>query len=132
MRRTTSAPGVYLLSLFPSSFQKSRALLPRLLKRYFLLFTAFLISGLIHAAGSYKVIRALGLPRSDGGEIGYFLLQGLAIMAEDIVLWALRVGCQTGAPSRKRRVLEYISVIPFNIWACVRFKAVPFATVYEI
>ena len=132
MRRTTSAPGVYLLSLLPSSFQNSRALLPRLLKRYFLLFAAFVVSGLIHAAGSYNVTRALGIPRSDGGEIGYFLLQGFAIMAEDIVLWALRVDCQTGAPSRKRRVLGYISVIPFYIWARVRFKAVPLAAAHGI
>ena len=132
MRRTTSAPGVYLLSLLPSSFQKSRALLPRLLKRYFLLFAAFLVSGLIHAAGSYNVTRALGLPRSDGGEIGYFLLQGFAIMAEDFVLWALRVDCRTGAPSRTRRVLGYISVILCYIFARVKFKAVPLAAAHGI
>lgn len=132
MRRTTSAPGVYVLSLLPLSFQKSRALLPRLLKRYFLLFAAFLVSGLIYAGGNHNVTRALGLPRSNGGEVGYFLLQGFAIMTEDLVLWALRVDCRTGAPSRKWRVLGYISVAVFYVFTRVRFKAVPLAAVHGI
>lgn len=132
MRRTTSIPGVYLLSLLPLSFQKSRALLPRLLKRYFLLFAAFFVSGLIHAAGSYNVTRALGLPLSDGGEIGYFLLQGFAIMVEDFVLWALRVDCRTGAPSRAWRILGYLSTITFYILTRVKFKAIPLAAAHGI
>ena len=132
MRRTTSVPGVYVLSLLPLSFQTSRALFPRLLKRYFLLFAAFLVSGLIHAGGSYNVTRALGLPRSDGGEVGYFWLQGFAIMTEDLVLWALRVDCRTGAPSQKRRVLGYMSVAVFYIFTRVRFKAVPLAAAHGI
>ena len=131
MRRMTSAPGAFLLSLFHLSFQKSRTLLPRLLKRYFLLFAAFSVSGLIHAAGSYNVTRGLGLPPSDGGEIGYFLIQGFAIMVEDFVLWALRVDCQT-EPCRKRRVLGYSCVVPFYIFTRVKFKAVPLAAVHGI
>ena len=106
MRRTTSASGVYLLSLLPLSFQKSRTLLPQLLKRYFLLYAAILVSGLIHAAGSYNVTRALGLPRSDGGEIVYFVLQGFAIMVEDFVLWALKIDSRTESRSKTWRVLD--------------------------
>ena len=132
MRRTTSAPGVFLLSLLPFSFQKSRALLPRLLKRYFLIFSAFLVSGLIHAAGSYNVTRAMGLPLSDGGEIGYFLLQGFAIMVEDLVLWALRVDCRSGASSRKWRLLGYVATAYFYILTRVKFKAVPLAAAHGI
>lgn len=132
MRRTTSVPGVFLLSLLPLSFQKSRALLPRLLKRYFLLFAAFFVSGLIHAAGSYNVTRTLGLPHSDGGEIGYFLLQGVAIMVEDFVLWVLRVDFRTGPPSRTRRILGYSSLISFYILTRVKFKAVSLAAAHGI
>lgn len=132
MRRTTSAPGVFLLSLLPLSFQKSRALLPRLLKRYFLIFSAFLVSGLIHAAGSYNVTRAMGLPLSDGGEIGYFLLQGFAIMVEDLVLWTLRVDYRTGASGRKWRLPGYIATACFYILTRVKFKAVPLAAAHGI
>ena len=132
MRRTTSAPGVYLLSLLPLSFQQSRALFPRLVKRYFLIYSAFLISGLIHAAGSYNVTRALGLPRTDGGEIGYFLLQGFAIMIEDLVLWALNLDCQAGISGGILRLLGYLSTITFYILTRVKFKAIPLAAAHGI
>lgn len=143
MRRTTSAPGAYLLSLLPYSFQKSQALPYRLLKRYFLIFAAFFVSGLIHAAGSYNVTRALNLPLSDGGEIKYFLLQGLAIMMEDFILWILGVDDRSKAktssngpslegPSGFRVATGYLYTASFYIFTRVMYKAVPLAIAHGI
>ena len=43
------------------------------LRRYFLLFSACLISGAIHEVGNYKLTFAVELPLSDGDEVLYFL-----------------------------------------------------------
>ncbi|KAL4967234.1 wax synthase family protein [Aspergillus stella-maris] len=87
LRRLLGAPGAYLLGVLPgwTHLRASRGRWARLFRRYTLLLMSFFISGLVHAAGSWQVTRALGRPLSDGGEIRYFVLQGVAIVGEDLV-----------------------------------------------
>lgn len=130
MRRMASAPAVYLLSLAPRGIQQSRARLPRLFRRYFLLLGTFLVSGLIHAAGSYNLTRANHLPISDGGEIKYFLLQGAAIVVEDLLLWIVRAdGARPSGDSPTSltvmQVVGFAYTATFYIFTRVRFKCVP-------
>lgn len=132
MRRTTSAPGIHLVSLLPLSLQKSQGKIPRLLRRYFQLFAVFLVSGLIHAAGSYNVTRTFRLPLSDGGEIKYFLLQAFAIMVEDFVLWASGIDCRDGRLNGVGRYMGYTLTAWFYIFTRVRYKAVPLAAAHGI
>ena len=132
MRRTASAPGIYLLSLLPWSLQKSRALLPRLLKRYFLLLATFFTSALIHAAGSYNVTRALNLPLSDGGEIMYFTLQAIGIMAEDLAVWINKVDCRSRASNGLWKHVGYITTASFYIFTRSKYKAGPLAAAHGI
>ena len=132
MRRAASAPATYLLSRLPLSFQKARTLLPRLLKRYFLLLATFFTSGLIHAAGSYNVTRALNIPLSDGGEIMYFTLQAMAIMIEDLSLWIFQVDCRNRESSGLWRRVGYITTASFYIFTRVKYKAVPLAAAHGI
>lgn len=132
IRRTASAPAIYLLSRLPLSFQKARTLLPRLLKRYFLLLGTFLTSGLIHAAGSYNVTRALNLPLSDGGEIMYFTLQAMEIIIEDLLLWIFEVDCRNRESSGLWRGAGYITTASFYIFTRSKYKAVPLAAAHGI
>lgn len=137
MRRIASTPGVFLLSLAPRWVQASRTRPLRLLKRYFLLLGTFLVSGLIHAAGSYNVTRARHVPVSDGGEIRYFLMQGTAIMVEDLLLWFMEdIGAQLlGGSSTLMlifRVAGFIYTASFYVFTRVKFKCVPLTVAHGI
>ncbi|RMZ77833.1 hypothetical protein DV737_g4174, partial [Chaetothyriales sp. CBS 132003] len=135
LRRMASAPGAYLLSLLPVKVQRSNELPIRLARRYGLVIASFLVSGLIHAAGSYNVTRATGLPISDGGEIRYFVMQGVAIIADDGVLWALGVDYRKGKREDgrwMRKLLGYLVTATWYIYTRVWFKAVPLAIAHGI
>jgi Membrane bound O-acyl transferase family len=131
LRRTTGVPGSYLLSLMPRPFHQSHALPARLLKRYLLVFASFIVSGFIHACGSYNVTRALNLPISDGGELKYFMLQGVALMVEDFGCWLLGIDDRV-APTRMRRWLGYTVTATWYIWSRVVLRAVPMLVVHGI
>lgn len=128
LRRITSAPGVYILSKAPSSFLKSQRLICQLSRRYFLLFSAFLISGAIHGVGNYRVTYTVGLPLSDGNEVLYFLAHAGIIVLEDYVLWLFAIQDQgTKPPSKLRKVVGYLVVAIWWVWSRVALKAVPSA-----
>lgn len=137
IRRNASAPGAFLVSLAPRWVQESRARPLRLFRRYFLLLGTFLVSGLIHAAGGYNVSRANRLPISDGGEIKYFLLQGAAIMVEDLLMWVL--GADGARPLWDSptsftitRLAGFIYTATFYMYTRVRFKCVPLTVAHGI
>jgi hypothetical protein len=133
IRRIVGTPPAQTLSLAPSSLLKSKSHPARLFKRYFLVMGSFLISGFIHATGSYMVTRARGLPLSDGGEITYFLLQGIAMIAEDFGCWVLGIDDRaTRRPTMLRRWLGYLITGSWYVWSRVALKAVPLAIAHGI
>ncbi|CAI7639391.1 unnamed protein product [Penicillium glandicola] len=128
LRRQAGAPGAYLISLLPESVRTSKRKSVRLGRRYSLLLMSFIVSGLVHACGSYQVTRALGLPLSDGGEMKYFLLQGMAIIAEDLGCWALCIDDRAGTkPGEMRRWMGYATTLSWYVWSRVQLKGVPLA-----
>lgn len=58
----------------------------------------------------------------------YFLLQGIALMLEDSVCWALGVDDHAaGPPTARRRWLGYLVTATWYIWSRVNLKVVPLA-----
>ncbi|KAG6365901.1 hypothetical protein INS49_000077 [Diaporthe citri] len=100
--------------------------LSRIARRYSLLFLAFLVSGLIHASGSYMVTRDSAQGVSDGGALAYFLAQPAAICIEDMILASMGVS-DDGRPSRLRRTIGYIYVAGFWLWCFPTLKVMPLA-----
>ncbi|KGO67470.1 hypothetical protein PITC_009210 [Penicillium italicum] len=127
LRRQAGAPGAYLLSLLPESLRTSKRPSVRLARRYWLLLMSFVVSGLIHGCGSYQVTRAFGLPLSDGGEIKYFVLQGVAVMAEDLGCWVLGIDDRRAQPGGMRRWVGYATTLSWYVWSRVHLKGVPVA-----
>ncbi|CAP92705.1 hypothetical protein E8E15_002425 [Penicillium rubens] len=127
LRRQAGAPGAYLISLLPDSVTTSKQTSVRLARRYSLLMMSFVISGLIHACGTYQVTRALGLPLSDGGEMKYFTLQGMAIIAEDFGCWVLGIDDRGTQPGVMRRWMGYAITLSWYVWSRVQLKGVPVA-----
>ncbi|KAH7316969.1 membrane bound O-acyl transferase family-domain-containing protein [Stachybotrys elegans] len=85
--------------------------LPRhsLISRYARLVIAFFISGAIH----YRADQLQGVSHKDNGAVAFFLLQALVIMVEDAVEpMVTRV-----LPAPLRRVLGYVWVLSFLVWA---------------
>lgn len=122
-----------ILSLAPSPLLKSKSRPARLAKRYFLVMASFFFSGAIHAVGSYNVTRAIGLPPSDGGELTYFLVQGAAVIVEDLICWLLCINDQTAQPPTVlRRWLGYMATAHWYIWSRVALKVVPLAVAHGI
>ncbi|KAJ5951554.1 uncharacterized protein N7479_009967 [Penicillium vulpinum] len=127
LRRQAGAPGEYLISMLPDSMMTSKWTPVRLARRYSLLLMSFFVSGLIHACGTYQVTRALGLPLSDGGEIKYFLLQGVAIIAEDLGCWILGVDDRGTKPGGMRLWVGYATTLSWYVCSRVHLKGVPIA-----
>ncbi|KAL9580225.1 MAG: hypothetical protein Q9212_004621 [Teloschistes hypoglaucus] len=128
IRRIVGTLAGALLSLAPTSYLKSKSRWARLTRRYFLVLASFFVSGCIHASGSWAVTRAYRLSLSDGGEMRYFLLQGIALMLEDSACWALGVDDQAaGPPTVKRRWLGYLVTVTWYVWSRVNLKVVPLA-----
>ncbi|KAJ5186086.1 hypothetical protein N7491_006043 [Penicillium cf. griseofulvum] len=127
LRRQAGAPGEHLISLLPNSVRTSKRTSVRLGRRYSLLLMTFFVSGLIHACGSYQVTRALGLPLSDGGEIKYFVLQGVAIIAEDFGCWVFGVDDRATEPGGMRLWVGYATTLTWYIWSRVQLKGIPVA-----
>ncbi|KAJ5359807.1 hypothetical protein N7517_008998 [Penicillium concentricum] len=127
LRRQAAAPGEYLISVLPSSVRISKRTSVRLGRRYSLLLMSFFVSGLIHACGSYQVTRALGLPLSDGGEIKYFVLQGVAIIAEDLGCWVFGVDDRVTKPGGLRLWVGYATTLSWYVWSRVQLKGIPVA-----
>lgn len=133
LRRQVSAPGNYLLSLLPQPWLKSRALPARLARRYFLVLTSFLVSGLIHVSGTYNVTRARGLPFSTGGELRFFLLQGVSLAVEDLVCWVLGIDDQAHrSPTSTRRWIGYAITGAWYVWSRIALRAVALAVAHGI
>ncbi|EKV11533.1 MacI [Penicillium digitatum] len=127
LRRQAGAPGAYILGLLPDSVRMSKRTSIRLGRRYWLLLMSFVVSGLIHGCGTYQVTRAFGLPFSDGGELQYFMLQGVAIMAEDLCCWGLGIDDRGAKPRWMRRWVGYATTLSWYVWSRVYLKGVPVA-----
>lgn len=133
LRRALSSPGLFLLSLTPTSFSTSKTRLARLFKRYFLLLSAFACSAVIHCTGTRAVTRALNLPASNGGEALYYILQGVAILVEDLICWLLRVDDRGSDPlTARRRTLGYLITATWYFWSRIWLRAVPLAKTHGI
>ncbi|KAK6500155.1 hypothetical protein TWF481_010509 [Arthrobotrys musiformis] len=98
LRRSLNAPGDKIAdAVFGDPSQLSYA--TRLVRRYFLLFSAFACSGILHAGGVYFVTVTNPTPFKDSIPLsarpawyvsGYFFyVQAIAITLEDFVSWAL-------------------------------------------
>ena len=127
LRRSVGAPGAVLLSRAPHSFRTSKSQVARLARRYFLVMASFIASGILHASGSWATTRALGLPLSHGGELWYFLLQGIALMVEDFACYVLGADDQAGPPSAHRLWLGYTITAAWYVWSRVHLKFIPLA-----
>ena len=127
LRRITGTPGACILAHMPKSFQRSQGRIVRLMRRYSLLLFSFFVSGMIHASGSYTVTRLTHRPLSDGGEIAFFLLQGVAIAIEDTFSWALAID-DNQPPSKSRRWIGYSTTATWYIWTRVTLKYIPLAS----
>ncbi|KAJ5769073.1 hypothetical protein N7520_003632 [Penicillium odoratum] len=128
LRRQTGVPGSYLLGLLPESVRVSRRTPVRLARRYFLHIMSFVVSGAIHACGTYQVTRAFGTPLWDGGKMRYFLVQGVAIIIEDFVCWVLGVDDRSGAkPTTMRRWMGYAITVSWYVCTRVYVLAIPVA-----
>jgi len=134
LRRITGTPGAELLSAAPTYIRSSKDQLPRLFRRYYLVFASFLISALIHSIGSYVVTRARGLPLSDGAEFKFFLLHGAALIVEDFVCYLLGVNDQdkTKPPSTKRKWIGYAVTLCWWTYSRVALKAIPLAVAHGL
>ncbi|TGJ86856.1 hypothetical protein E0Z10_g1863 [Xylaria hypoxylon] len=126
LRRSTNAPGQLLLG---SARPKSR--LGRLSRRYAMLFLSFIVSGAIHAFGSYMVTRDSTQGISDGGAAIYFLAQPTAVLIEDAVSAALGI-VDDGNPSGFRRIIGYVYVSLFWVWCFPTLKVIPLALAHGL
>ncbi|KAF3186289.1 hypothetical protein TWF225_004807 [Orbilia oligospora] len=97
LRRCLTAPGEKVSSLiFGSSPKLGRV--PRLIRRYFLVFSAFGVSGLLHSLAVYYGSKTDTMPYEDSTPLhmrpgwyvtGYFFyIQPFAITLEDFICWA--------------------------------------------
>ena len=127
LRRSVGAPGAALLSLCPYDLRTSKNQVARLTRRYFLIIASFISSGVLHASGSWATTRAHGLPLSHGGELWYFILQGISLMVEDFACYTLGVNDQAGPPSAQRLWLGYAVTATWFIWSRVYLKLIPLA-----
>ncbi|RVD83946.1 uncharacterized protein DFL_005717 [Arthrobotrys flagrans] len=100
LRRSLNAPGDRIAdAIFGNPSQLSYP--ARLVRRYFLLFSAFACSGILHAGGVYFVTVTNPIPFEDSIPVsarpawyvsGYFFyVQAVAITLEDFLTWILRI-----------------------------------------
>ncbi|OJJ67828.1 hypothetical protein ASPBRDRAFT_78070 [Aspergillus brasiliensis CBS 101740] len=128
LRRQTGAPAAFVLSLLPKAMQTSKRRSARLIRRYLLVLITFAVSGMIHTFGSYHVSRGLGLPVSYGGEMKYFISQGVFIMVEDFGCWMLGIDDRSpGGASTVRRWVGYALTAGWYFWSNVHWSALPVA-----
>lgn len=77
---------------------------------YTQLYTAFLLSGLIHAGGDYIILKHFPL-----FPIRFFLLQAVAITLEDFVIWLTKpIHASLG---RTSRFIGYVWVVSWLVWS---------------
>ncbi|KAK6515092.1 hypothetical protein TWF506_007439 [Arthrobotrys conoides] len=128
LRRSLNAPGDRLAdAIFGDPSQLSY--LARIIRRYFLLFSAFACSGIIHAGGVYFVTVTNPLPFKDSIPVsarppwyvtGYFFyIQAFAVTLEDFLLWALGISTEEGKVQNSpiRRVLGMVYTFAWFIWS---------------
>ncbi|KAK6337346.1 hypothetical protein TWF730_002749 [Orbilia blumenaviensis] len=100
LRRSLSAPGDRIAEIvFGNPSQLSYSV--RLIRRYFLLFSAFAVSGIVHAGGVYFVTVTNPMPSENSTPFSarpawyvsgyYFILQAVIITLEDLLCWVFRI-----------------------------------------
>ncbi|KAJ3561402.1 hypothetical protein NPX13_g8960 [Xylaria arbuscula] len=114
-----------------SDIMRPKSRMGRLSRRYGILFLSFIVSGAIHAFGSYMVTRDSPQGVSDGGAAVYFLAQPTAILIEDAVSAALGI-VDDGKPSGRRRVIGYTYVSLFWLWCFPSLKVIPLALAHGL
>lgn len=92
---------------------------------------AFLVSGLIHTAGSFLVTRDSPTGPSDGGAFIYFLAQPTAILLEDALFGLLGI-TDDGEVGPLRRLIGYTYVGAFWIYTFPHLKVVPLAVAHGL
>ncbi|TFY75037.1 hypothetical protein EWM64_g8975 [Hericium alpestre] len=107
IRRYTGDAGKALVSLF--GFQRGTNA-----SAYTQLYTAFLLSGLMHAGGDYMVT-----PAAFGSSIPFFVMQAVAITLEDgVIALGRRAGLRDGPAWR---ALGYCWVVAWFWWSVPSF-----------
>ncbi|KAI2890747.1 hypothetical protein CBS76997_5100 [Aspergillus niger] len=128
LRRQTGAPAAYIVSLLPEAIRTSKRRSARLIKRYLLVLITFFVSGLIHGFGSYHMSHGLGLPLSCGGEVSFYISQGVFIILEDFGCWILGIDDRSaGEVSKVRRYLGYAVTAGWYSWSRVHWSMLPVA-----
>ncbi|KAK7699539.1 hypothetical protein SLS57_012370 [Botryosphaeria dothidea] len=137
VRRTLGVPAAFVVSILPGPVRSSSRLPARLLRRYFGLLLAFLLSGAFHSVGHSAVLRARRGAGDDAaqrrvcGEMPFFLAQSVGIMLEDLVCHVLGVDDRRGV-GRARTLVGYVVTAAWYGWTRVQLKAVPMAAIFGI
>ncbi|KAK6342430.1 hypothetical protein TWF718_007832 [Orbilia javanica] len=121
IRKCIQVPGDKIAALVFGTDPKSLPQPIQLLRRFFLLFSAFAVSGFIHAAGSYFIIFGMDNynPPTEGPPWYYtfyfFISQAFVIAIEEVVFWALGVS-NTPEEVGKSKVRWVVGVGYTTLW----------------
>ncbi|KAK6530952.1 hypothetical protein TWF281_007782 [Arthrobotrys megalospora] len=124
LRRSLSAPGDRIAdAVFGNPSQLSYS--ARLVRRYFLLFTAFACSGILHAGGVYFVTVTNPTPHEDSTPLStrpawyvsgyYFFVQVIAITLEDFVCWIFKISTDDKEVQRSA-IRRYLGTFYTLVW----------------
>ncbi|KAF3314607.1 hypothetical protein TWF173_004689 [Orbilia oligospora] len=128
LRRCLNAPGDRIADIiFGDPSQLSYSV--RLIRRYFLLFSAFAWSGIIHAGGVYFVTVTNPVPFKDSTPVssrpawyvsGYFFyVQAVAVTLEDFIMWLFGISTEEKEVQKRpvRRFLGTVYTFAWFIWS---------------
>ena len=91
----------------------------RLVRRYTLLTSTFLVSALIHAAGCIYVSRVNNKPPTSGGALVFYAIQAAIVLSEDIACCIL--GASDGKDATPlRKAVGYAAFAAFAVYAIPR------------
>ncbi|KAK6351044.1 hypothetical protein TWF718_004218 [Orbilia javanica] len=124
LRRCLTAPGERLVDLvFGNPSKLGR--IPRLIRRYFLVFSAFGVSGLLHSLAVYYGSKTDTMPYKDSIPLhmrpgwyvtGYFFyIQPFAITLEDLICWATGTSTESKAV-KSTKVRWFVGMVYTLAW----------------
>ncbi|KAF3194834.1 hypothetical protein TWF225_005450 [Orbilia oligospora] len=121
IRKCIQVPGDKIADMVFGAEPKSLPYPIQLLRRVFLLFSAFSISGFIHASGSYFIVVGTDYTQPPGKNppwyytFLFFISQALFIIVEEVVFWALGVS-NTGVEVKKSKTRWLFGIGYTTLW----------------